>query len=145
MIYDDFLDLAAQAPAQLQIAVAGAAPQTYTLDKAKVTIGRADDNDIVVRSRIVSRHHAVMEQVGEGFQIVPYPEAGNPVLFEGRPLSSSYRLAHEDKLRIGGLDPGSMVTITYLSPRESVVPSCRLAVISTVTGRFGKGSNTDSW
>ncbi|MDX1416042.1 MAG: FHA domain-containing protein [Candidatus Promineifilaceae bacterium] len=120
MIYDDFLDIAAMSPAQLQVAVAGAAPQTYILDKAKLSIGRADDNDIVVNSKIVSRHHATLEKVGDGYQIVPYPEAGNPVLYEGRPLSGAHRLGHNDLLRIGGLDPGSMVTMTYLSPRESV-------------------------
>ena len=120
MIYEDFMGLASQTPAQFQIAVAGAALQTYTLNKQKLTIGRADDNDIVIPSRIVSRHHATLEKVGDGYQIVPNPEAGNPVLFEGRPLGASHRLSHEDKLRVGGLDPGSMVTMTYLSPRESV-------------------------
>ena len=120
MIYEDFLEVAAQSPAQLQVAVAGAAPQTYTLGKARLTIGRADDNDIVVPSRIVSRHHAALEQDDGGYRIVPFPAAGNPVLFEGRPLSGARHLAHQDKLRIGGLDPGSMVTMTYVSPRESV-------------------------
>ena len=120
MIYEDFLEAAAQSPVQFQVAIAGAAPQTVTLDKARMSIGRADDNDIVVPSRIVSRHHAVLERVDVGYQITPSPQAGNPVLFEGRPLYGAHRLAHQDKLRIGGLDPGSLVTMTYLSPRESV-------------------------
>ena len=120
MMYEDFLEVAAASPVQFQVAVAGALPQTYALDKPKMTIGRAEDNDIVVPSRIVSRHHAVLERVDGGFQIMPYPQAGNPVLFEGRPLSGAHRLSHQDKLRIGGLDPGSLVTMTYLSPRESV-------------------------
>ncbi len=120
MIYEDFLEVAAKSPVQLQVAVAGASPQTYMLDKPKMTIGRAEDNDIVVPSRIVSRHHAILERVDGGYQIMPYPQAGNPVLFEGRPLSGPHHLAHQDKLRIGGLDPGSLVTMTYLSPRESV-------------------------
>ncbi len=123
MMYEDFLDIAAQAPAELKVTVAGAEPKTYTLDKPEFTIGRAEDNDIVVPSPIVSRHHAILQQVGDGFQIVPSPDAGNPVLYEGRPVSGSHRLSHEDKLRIGGLDPGSMVTMTYLSPRESVSTS----------------------
>ena len=120
MIYEDFLEVAAHSPAQFQVAVAGAPPQTYTLDKAHLNIGRADDNDIVISSRIVSRHHAVLERVDGGYQIKPSPQAGNPVLFEGRPLFGVQRLHHQDKLRIGGLDPGSLVTMTYLSPREAV-------------------------
>ena len=121
MIYEDFLEIAAQSPAQFQVAVAGAPPQTFTLNKARLTIGRADDNDIVIQSRIVSRHHAVLDRVDDGYQLTPFPQAGNPVLFEGRPLFGAHRLAHQEKLRIGGLDPGSLVTMTYLSPRESSV------------------------
>jgi ABC-type multidrug transport system ATPase subunit len=120
MIYEDFLEAATQSPTQLQVAIAGAALQTVTLDKDRIHIGRAEDNDIVVPSRIVSRHHAVLERIDGGYQISPDPQAGNPILFEGRPLTGVHRLAHQDRLRIGGLDPGSLVTMTYLSPRESV-------------------------
>jgi ABC-type multidrug transport system ATPase subunit len=132
MIYEDFLEVAAQAPIQLQVAIAGAAQQTVTLDKAQISIGRAEDNDIIIPSRIVSRHHALLEQVDGGYQITSLPQAGNPVLFEGRPLTSVHRLAHQDKLRIGGLDPGSLVTMTYLSPRESV------SAVDAATISFGQ-------
>jgi len=114
----------ADIPPQLEVAIAGDVPQVHVLKKPKVTIGRAEDNDIVIFSKIVSRHHAMLERVPresgvDGYRFVPFEEAGNPVLFEGRPLSSPRRLADGDKLRIGGLDPGSMVTMTYVSPVES--------------------------
>jgi ABC transport system ATP-binding/permease protein len=121
MIGGDYdLPPSASAPPQFQVAVAGNPPQNYTLTKEQVTIGRAPDNDIVIDSKIVSRHHARLERLRDGgYQLVPFPDAGNPVLFEGRPLTFSRRLQHADKLRIGGQDPGLMVTLSYLSPSEA--------------------------
>ena len=113
-------------PPQLTVVVAGGAPQTYTLTGDVITIGRADDNDIVIGSRIVSRHHARLERVNGGYQLVVLPEAGNPVLFEGRPLTGPRILHHDDKLRIGSLDPGLMVTMTYFSPSEA--PAAEAAI-----------------
>ena len=49
-------------------------------------------------------------------------------LFEGRPLTAPHRLRHEDKLRIGSLDPGVMVTMSYVSPAEAAIAGESLAV-----------------
>jgi ABC-type multidrug transport system ATPase subunit/pSer/pThr/pTyr-binding forkhead associated (FHA) protein len=106
-------------PPEFRVQIAGDAQRNYTLQRNRLTIGRADDNDIVLSSKIVSRHHAYLEQVDGGYRLIPLPDAANPVLFEGRPLREPRRLRHEDKLRIGGLDPGSMVTMTYHSPAEA--------------------------
>jgi ABC-type multidrug transport system ATPase subunit len=106
-------------PPQFSVQIAGQPPQTITLSRQRVTIGRAEDNDIIVASPIVSRHHAYLERIDGGFRLVPLPDTSNPVLFEGRPLDKPRRLQHEDKLRIGGMDPGSLVTLTYVSPQEA--------------------------
>ncbi|MFW6070532.1 MAG: FHA domain-containing protein, partial [bacterium] len=108
-----------ETPPRFQVQIAGNPPQTYALERQRITIGRAEDNDIILPSRIVSRHHAYLEREGQGYRLVPLAEIANPVLFEGRPMSGPRRLRHEDKLRIGGLDPGSMVTMTYLAPAEA--------------------------
>ena len=50
-----------QAPAsspQLEITIAGNPPEVHTLTKDRINLGRADDNDLVIPSLIVSRHHA---------------------------------------------------------------------------------------
>jgi ABC-type multidrug transport system ATPase subunit/pSer/pThr/pTyr-binding forkhead associated (FHA) protein len=120
VIAEDFEMPETTAPPELQVAVAGNPPRTYTLQRDALTLGRSPDNDIVIDSRIVSRFHARIVRQDGGYQIVPSSDAGNPVLFEGRPLTASRRLHHEDKLRIGGADPGSMVTMTYLSPAEAL-------------------------
>ena len=115
---DSYLPSGAELPPQLLVAIAGEEPVIYPLAKAIMTIGRAEDNDIVISSKIVSRHHAQLDRVGDTYQIIPSPEAGNPVLFEGRPLLEPRLLKHEDKFRIGSLDPGSMVTISFEAPAQ---------------------------
>jgi ABC-type multidrug transport system ATPase subunit/pSer/pThr/pTyr-binding forkhead associated (FHA) protein len=106
-------------PPQLLVTVAGENPQTFTLQTDQITLGRAADNQIVLSSRIVSGHHAVLERAGGGYQIRVLPEATNPVLFAGAPVQDARRLSDGDTLRIGSLDPGMMVTIVYLAPGES--------------------------
>jgi ABC-type multidrug transport system ATPase subunit/pSer/pThr/pTyr-binding forkhead associated (FHA) protein len=107
-------------PPQLIVTIAGQELKTYHLSKTRVTIGRAEDNEIVVDSRIVSRHHANLERVQDGYLLTVMTEAGNPVLFNGRPLTDSHKLQHGDILRIGSLDPGMMVTMTYIDPSQAV-------------------------
>ena len=108
-------------PPQFTVAIAGSKPEVYALTKDTVTIGRTRANDIVVDSKIVSRVHARLEREEGGYRLVVMPEASNPVYFEGLALTEPRRLGHEDKLRIGGQEPGSMVTMTYLSPSEAFV------------------------
>ncbi len=79
-----------------------------------------EDNDIVVPSQIVSSQHARLERTDGGYHLVVAPEAKNPILFEGRPLEGGSRILHHgDILRIGSLDPGMMVTMTYKAPAEA--------------------------
>lgn len=106
-------------PPQLLITIAGENPQTYTLTKQSLTIGRVEGNDIVIPSPIVSRQHARLEKVDGGYKMTLLPEARNPILFEGRPLEGPRLLRHGDLLRIGSLDPGVMVTLTYNIPGQA--------------------------
>jgi pSer/pThr/pTyr-binding forkhead associated (FHA) protein len=48
----------ATTPPQLIVTVAGTNPQSFELTKNSLTIGRSPENDIVIGSKIVSRHHA---------------------------------------------------------------------------------------
>ncbi|HEX6269394.1 MAG TPA: FHA domain-containing protein [Anaerolineales bacterium] len=106
-------------PPRLIVTVAGGSSQTYALTRPTLTIGRVEENDIIIPSGIVSRQHARLERANGGYRLVVAPEAKNPVLFEGRPLDESRVLRHGDLLRIGGLDPGTMVTLIYEAPSEA--------------------------
>ena len=111
--------LDAAAPPQLSVAIAGGSSITHTLTRPVLTIGRVEENDIVIPSQIVSRQHARLERANGGYKLVVLAEAKNPVLFEGRPLDGSRVLHHGDTLRIGSLDPGMMVTMNYSAPAEA--------------------------
>jgi len=106
-------------PPELVVVVAGEDPTTYTLTSQSLTIGRAETNDIVVPSQIVSGNHARLERADGGYKVTMVPEAKNPILVEGRPLRGSRVLRHGDILRIGSLDPGMMVSMTYNAPSEA--------------------------
>jgi ABC-type multidrug transport system ATPase subunit len=111
----------AATPPQLAVTIAGEAVHTFPLTQPRITIGRAEDNQIVIQSRIVSRYHAYLEKVQGAYRMVVLPDASNPVLFEGRPIEGQRELRHGDILRIGSLDPGLMVTMTYLDPAQASV------------------------
>ena len=118
----------------LSVTVAGSQTTVVALTKDVLTIGRADENDIVVQSKIVSRYHARLERIGDRYQLVPSPEAGNPILFEGRPLQETKVLRHEDKFRIGSLDPGSMVTFSYELPADIAVGAAASMILTWGSG-----------
>lgn len=115
----DFENLKA-APPKLVVTVAGESSQTYSLTRPVITVGRGQDNDIVIPSPIVSSQHARLDRMNGGYVLEMLPQAKNPVLVEGRPLEGGHVLHHGDILRIGGQDPGVMVTITYQAPAEAV-------------------------
>jgi ABC-type multidrug transport system ATPase subunit/pSer/pThr/pTyr-binding forkhead associated (FHA) protein len=128
-----FEDIEAAGPPKLLVSVAGGDSQTHTLTKSVYTIGRGEGNDIVIPSQIVSGQHARLERVNGGFQLEVLPQAKNPVLFEGRPMDGSRVLHHGDILRIGSLDPGMMVTITYQAPSEAASEPARDIVFGEKT------------
>jgi ABC-type multidrug transport system ATPase subunit len=131
---DDIAYQTTASPPQLIVVVAGTEPQAYELTKSTITLGRSPDNDIVIGSKIVSRHHARLEGAYGGYQLVVDERASNPVLFEGRPIETPQILHHGDVLRIGSLDPGLMVTMSFDAPSETEGSTETLKV------RFGEKS-----
>ena len=120
MLDSDF-DFGMESPAtppELTITVAGSEQKTYRLDKPIYRIGRAEDNDIIISSPIVSRHHGQLERRDQRYELVIAPNVTNSFLYEGRPVNT-HRLHHKDVLRIESDLPGTMVTMTYNSPSEA--------------------------
>ncbi len=107
-------------PPKLSIAIAGSQTESYTLDKQKLSYGRGEDNDIVIPSPVVSRNHGYLEKTTlGGYQIAVLPEAGNAVYVDGYPVSTPVALKNDANIRIGGQDPGVMVSMAYISPSEA--------------------------
>jgi len=106
-------------PPVLMVTIAGQETREFALTKSRLTIGRADDNDVVVQSQIVSRHHATLEQTPAGYEIVIGQGVTNTLTCQGRPVTDRRLLSPNDVLRIDSEVPGMMVSMTYLSPSES--------------------------
>ena len=108
-------------PPKLIVTIAGETRVEHTLKAPVVTLGRGDDSDIAIPSPIVSRKHARLERMGDGYQLVAEAGASNPIVMDGRPLEGAKRLNDGAMMRIGGRDPGSMVSLEYVSPAEAAV------------------------
>jgi ABC transport system ATP-binding/permease protein len=111
-----FLSSVMDVSPKLLVTVAGNEPATHSLTNDRITLGRADDNDIVVPSMIVSRYHAALELTPSGYEIVVSPGATNTLTVQGRPVTGRQLLSHGDVLRIDSELPGMMVSMTYESP-----------------------------
>jgi pSer/pThr/pTyr-binding forkhead associated (FHA) protein len=72
----------------------------YSLkDGDRLTIGRHPDNDIVPKDAVVSKHHTVIERVGEKL-IVLDKESRNGTFVNGKKVQSA-ELNDEDIVRLG--------------------------------------------
>ncbi len=81
-------------------------------------IGRQPDNDIVIDNPFVSRYQAEIERREQDYYIVPSPNLTNPLLLDGNSVATPTRLYHGAKIRVGGFEPGEIVTLEYVSPER---------------------------
>ena len=70
---------------QIVITGQGRAPRHFGMNKPQINVGRAPDNDIVLSSLDVSRHHARLEQRDDGWRIVDVNSRGG-TFYDGRKL-----------------------------------------------------------
>ena len=106
-------------PPSLLVTVAGQETQKYTLTKNVISLGRSDDNDIVVPSMIVSRHHASLILTPSGYEIEVLPGATNTLTCQGRPVTGRKLLVNDDVTRIDSEIAGMMVSMTYQAPLQA--------------------------
>lgn len=103
--------------ARLVVREGDGAPLQIPLERRPVTLGRASDNDIVVRSEFVAAYHARIEPVGADFRIVDLGGACG-ILFGGQHVGT-HNLRHGDVIRIGDPLTGSFVTLAYQRRAQS--------------------------
>ncbi|HEY9825657.1 MAG TPA: FHA domain-containing protein [Stenomitos sp.] len=112
--------------------------QTYQLSGDLITIGRFPDNDIVIKSIIVSRYHAQLRRVGTTYEIIDLGSK-HGLHFEGQPIRQKL-LQHRDVISIE-----SDITLTYLTSTSSV-PTSANSIIDfrgRTTLTFGRGNFND--
>jgi pSer/pThr/pTyr-binding forkhead associated (FHA) protein len=93
---------------------------------ASLRIGRDADNSLVVDDNTVSRYHAVIAPIGQGFQIKDLGSS-NGTFVNGRRLgNASVMLADGDSVRFGGVDFQFARHLTSKQEEETKIPSHRL-------------------
>ena len=134
---------AAFVPPTLMVTIAGQETRNYTLTKDRISLGRAEDNDIVVPSQIMSRHHASLERTANGYEIQIAPGVVNKLTVQGTPISGRQALSHADVLRIDSELPGMMVSMTYLSPSQATTKINAVQFGDKEKLTFGRDPNND--
>jgi pSer/pThr/pTyr-binding forkhead associated (FHA) protein len=85
---------------KLELNFQGLVLKEYTLqDGSSLTIGRHSENDIVVKDRSASRHHAFFERKGENL-IVHDKGSKNGTFVNGKKVQSA-QVYHGDLVKVG--------------------------------------------
>jgi pSer/pThr/pTyr-binding forkhead associated (FHA) protein len=106
---------------KLELNLQGLVLKEYTLqDGSRLTIGRHSDNDIVVKDRSASRHHAFFERKAENL-IVHDKGSKNGTFVNGKKVQSA-QVYHGDLVKVG----------TKLSIKAFIISTKKRE--STVTG-----------
>src|SRR5688572_2564034 len=88
------------APWRLRVERGPNAGQSFPIDRASATIGRQDNNAIVLDDARLSRQHARIESGPFGLSVTDLNSA-NGTLVNGRPLTVSVPLNSGDRLQLG--------------------------------------------
>lgn len=103
--------------------------QIYDLNRERLTVGRAVENDIVVSSEAVSRHHATFEQDASGNWFVRDNQSKNGVQVNGTTVKEM-RLQPGDIVQVGNFvfrynntgDAGSSEIPPQANPADTYLP-----------------------
>lgn len=92
-------------PALLNIDIPGEPPRVQALGLGRTTIGRKEDNDVVLPDpqMFISRHHAYIVAKPDGYYVVDN-QSGNGTRLQGKPIppQSEIRLSSGDTIEIEG-------------------------------------------
>ncbi len=93
------------------------------LDASHLSIGRSSKNDLILTGEQVSRHHAVIEQKGDGFWIKDHSTAGTAI--NGQRIDAPTKLADECEIGIANwrltFKPSSAIQETENKRRQTQI------------------------
>jgi hypothetical protein len=117
----NLVERGAAAPAFIEQVAGRERGRMFELDGDRISIGRSDDNDIVIATEAVSRYHAVMERIVEGGWLVRDNQSKNGVLVNGNPVQEQ-RLQSGDVVQVGNFvfryNDGSIIEESQGEPNE---------------------------
>ncbi|HUL76007.1 MAG TPA: SpoIIE family protein phosphatase [Vicinamibacteria bacterium] len=85
---------------EIAIQTAGGTRERYPLAKARVTVGRSRESDIFLPDQWLSRHHAAIEERGDGYWVSDL-NSKNGTLLNGEPVREWRRLRPGDVITLG--------------------------------------------
>jgi hypothetical protein len=91
-----------RSPGALRVVQGPLAEQRFVLRRGRTRIGSLGDNDVVIDTEVVSRHHAEIRSSGKKIEIQDL-ESTNGTLVNGVPIESS-PLQLGDRIRIGDVE-----------------------------------------
>src|SRR5512139_2195580 len=74
--------------------------EEYTFEKTPVTIGRRDDNDVVIDNMAVSGHHALIEEDDPNYYVLVDLESLNGTFVNEKKVARE-RVFHGDTILVG--------------------------------------------
>ena len=101
-VYRVIRDSGGVQPRVLRLLNGAGKERAFTIRDAATTIGRSLDNDLVLESTDVSRHHARIEYRDGGYQLVDLGST-NGTKLNGQPLRGSAPLNDGDRIEFGSL------------------------------------------
>jgi DNA-binding response OmpR family regulator len=92
----------------------------FSLSSEQITLGRADDCDVVIEGKLISRRHAAITRAGQGF-ILSDLNSQNGTTLNGVHLSAPVQLHDSDQIALGGM--GKLVFSDSESTSSFLLPS----------------------
>jgi len=107
----------------------------YDLTTPQFTIGRGEDNDLVLNDAMVSRYHAVIRQESAGGVVIDLGST-NPVLVNDVPLEPGVpqRLEHRDVVVIGAAVLSYQTGSPFIAPRLPSAPTEPRTMVAGLSG-----------
>jgi pSer/pThr/pTyr-binding forkhead associated (FHA) protein len=96
---------------------------TFQIDTGKITIGRSNDNNVILSDRTVSRHHAQITKTKLGYLVTDL-QSSNGTRVNEKPIQRTL-LKHNDKIRIGGS------SLIFLTEKEQEPPPENSLILTT--------------
>jgi len=87
---------------KLTLTISGNVPQTIEVPKGRFSIGRGEDNDLVVSLAGVSRRHAVITNLDEGVQVADC-DSQNGTFVNGRQVETAVELTDGVLISLGSV------------------------------------------
>src|SRR5262245_438625 len=85
---------------EISVQTADGSKERSALAKARISIGRSRESDILLPDQWLSRHHAEIQQRGDGYYLLDL-KSKNGTLLNGEPLAQERRLRHGDVITLG--------------------------------------------